>query len=1017
MGIIGTFIRRPVLTSVTVLMAVFIGIYAYFELGVELLPRVDIPVVVVQTVYRGAGPEEVENLVSKPVEDALAQVEGVKKIESFSLEGISFVVADFEYDINLSEATLDVSNRVKAISGLLPEDAEDSVVEKFDINAQPFMTLAVLYSVPEEEAYTVVEDRLQRQITQIKGLAKADILGGIQREIHVYVDPTDMEQFGIDLRKVTSILAANNLNDPSGNIAKGGKELSIRVLGEVENPEELKDIRVPLENGSSVRIGDFARVVDTTEERRGFARYGGRNAIFVDCIASPNANIVEISGEIRQELNEIRDYMPPGYEIIITNDESDFISEAVRNVFRDMGFGILLTALILYLFLMRFSVTLVVALSMPTAVVATFILLYTTDTTLNIMSTLGLAISIGVLVNNAILVIENIFRFRDMGFDPLEASEKGTGEIALSVLSTTVTNLAVFIPVVFMGGIVGQFFSDFAIAVVIATLFSLWVAFSFTPMVAARISYDKPSRLSRFLTGWFQWLYSGFDRLHHFLVERTLKHPVITLGLFGLLFAGSLTLTGNLGVQFLPKADQGVVTMELSLPSAVSLEYTERISKKIEDHIRTLPDVKEVEVLAGGTGAEQGVNQSRIRIFMNDRQGRISTFEIADMMRPYLASIPDLTPAISASSSGGPPGRALQIGVIGDEINELDRISNQLLDIMQRTPGIVEADVNWELGRPEINLKVNRWRLAQLDLSVSDLADTSRTYVTGKDAGVFRTGGREYDILVMLEPSKSDNIYDLPGLPVPTKKGFVPLGLVAEIEYGLGPTTILRKDRSRYMAVEADVSGITVGEAFDRIMPEIRKLKLPPGYRFDFAGEVETIQENFRFMFLAFGMAVVLTFMVNAAILESYLFSFIIMLTIPLSAIGVIPLLFLTGVAVSVYALLGVIMLVGLVVNNAIVIIDYAERKRREGLRPYDAILEACQIRLRPIVMADITSVIAMLPLGLGLGAGGAFRQPMAIVVIGGLLAGGTLALFAIPPVYERVWAFREWKSRRKKKH
>lgn len=1015
MGIIRAFVRRPVLTSVTVLMAVFIGLYAYFELGVELLPRVDIPVVVVQTVYRGAGPEEIENLVSKPVEDAVAQVEGVKKIESFSLEGISFVVVDFEYDINLSEATLDVSNRVKAISGLLPDDAEDPIVEKFDINAQPFMTLAILSSAPEEEAYTVVEDRIQRQITQIKGLAKADILGGIQREIHVYVDPSDMEQFNINLQDVTRILAANNLNDPSGHISKGGKELSIRVLGEVEDPRELKEIRIPLQNGFSVRIGDFARVVDTTEERRGFARYMGRNAIFIDCIASPNANIVEISGRIRKELEQIRAYMPPGYEIIVTNDESSFISEAVRNVFRDMGLGILLTALILYLFLMRFSVTLVVALSMPTAVIATFILLFTTDTTLNIMSTLGLAISIGVLVNNAILVIENIFRFRDMGLDPLEAAEKGTSEIGLSVLSTTVTNLAVFVPVLFMGGIVGQFFNDFAIAVVIATLFSLWVALTFTPMVAARIEYGKPTRTSRFLTGWFQWIYSGFDRLHHFLVTGALRHPYLTLLLFLGLFAGSISLSSLLGVEFIPRADEGVVTIQIELPSAVSLKYTEKVTSQIEKLAEGLPDVKAVEVLAGGTGAEQGVNQARLRIFMEDKQDRLSTFEVAEIIRPELAAIPDMTPVITASSSGGPPGRALQIGVIGDEIDELDRISQKMLDIMRRTPGVVDADVNWELGRPEINLKVNRWRLAQLDLNVSDLADTSRTYVTGKEAGVFRTGGKEYDILVMLEPSKMDNVFDIPGLPVPTKQGFVPLGVVAEVEYGLGPTTILRKDRNRYMAVEADVSGITVGEAFNSILPEIQKIELPPGYRFDFAGEVESIQENFRFMLMAFGMAVVLTFMVIAAILESYLFSFIIMLTIPLSAIGVVPLLFLTDVAISVYGLLGIIMLVGLVVNNAIVIIDYAERQRRDGRTPYEAILEACQVRLRPIVMADITSIIAMLPLALGLGAGGPYRQPMAIVVIGGLLAGGTLALFAIPPVYERVWAFREWKKNRRK--
>lgn len=1002
MKFLRVFIERPVFTSVTVLLAVVLGLYSYFNIGVALVPDVDIPVVSVMTAYSGAGPSEIELLVSKPIEDAVSKVEGVKRIRSYSLEGVSFVVVEFEYNVNISEATMDISNRVKAISATLPDDSEDPVTEKFDINAFPFMTIAISSNFPPEYAYDIVEDKVQRRLTQIQGVASAEILGGLQREIHVYLDPVKLYQYKISPEKIIQVLNANNVNDPSGHIIQGRKERSVRVLGEVKDPDELEDIRISLEGTTSIRLGDVGQIVDTTEEPRGYAKYEGKEAILIDCIATPGSNVVEVSDRIRSELEDIIPFLPTGFEVTITDDISTFIREAIRNVFRDMLIGILLTGLVLFLFLQRFSLTFVVAAAMPTAVISTFIPMYISDITMNMMSTLGLAISVGILVNNSILVLENIYRFRDLGEEAFVASEKGTADIALSVFSTTATNLGVFIPVAFMKGIAGQFLQDFALTIVFATIFSLWVAMTLTPMVAARVPYGtEPSDFSRKATAWWSWLYSKFDKAHDVLVDKALDHNYLTLGLFALAFLASLFLVPFLGVEFIPRVDRGLMEISLELPSASSLAYTEEVTEKVEKYVRSLSGVKAIEIAVGGSRSEVGVNRSRLKVVLTDDPKRPSSFELAERLREYFAVIPDVTASISASvSGGGSPGKPIQILISGENIGELNKIAGQVMEKMRQTQGVVDVDTNWRLGRPEFQILPIPWKLGLLGISVRDVTETVRNYITGKKAGVFRVEGKEYDIVSLLDFQRRSSLNKIEEFPIATPSGFVPLSSLAEFTYGVGPTSILRSDRIRAITIEADVNGRSVGSAFEEIQDKIHEISLPTGYRFSFAGEVEDIQENFYYLYVAFGMAIILTFLMIAAILESYLYAFVIMITLPLSAIGVIPFLYFTRTAVSLYGLLGVVMLVGLVVNNAIVIIDYAEKSRKGGLAPREAIRQACLVRLRPIIMADLTSIIAMIPLALGLGAGGPYRAPMAIVVIGGLIAGGTLALFAIPPIY-----------------
>ena len=1008
MGLISISIRRPVLTLVIVILAVLLGLAGIKGMGISLLPKIEVPFVSVVTRYTGAGPVDMETLVSKPLEDAISQVQGSRRIESTSLEGLSYVFVEFDADINLADAALDVANRVRTVP--LPEDADDPVVRKFDINARSFMSVVFTSTLPPQRARDILEDRVQRQLSQVVDVADVSLDGGLTREIHVELDPVALGSLGLNIRQVTNILSSGNYSSPSGRITLGDQESILRVVGESATVAEIENVQISLSNGVSVRLADIASVTDGTAEVRRLARYRGLDSFILSLTAVPDGNVVKASRAAREMLDRILPTLPPGFTMAIPFDDGEFIASSIWNVFRDMITGTGLTALILFLFLQRLSVTLLVAIVMPTAIIATFMPMVLAHYTLNTMTTLGLAISTGILVNNSILVIENIIRYKEMGYHPIEAAERGTKEIAVAVLSTTATNLGVFIPVALAGGRMGQLFNPFAMTVVFSTLFSLWVALTFTPMLAARIgSSSGPSRGSRLLTGWWQWLYEGFEDLHHVLVKTAVGHPWLALLLFGGLTAGSVLITNRIGFQFFPTSDEGQVSISMETSASASLALTDRLVRQVESHVLSLPHVKGVDAVIGGGGSRSGLNRATMRIYLDDSPDRPSSFAFAAPLRPLLASLPDLKASVTAGGGrGGVRGKAIQVVVRGEETDVLNDIAMKVMGVLRSVEGVVDVDLDWRTGRPEIQLIPDRLRMGRLNFSTENLSDILRGYVTGLKAGVFRERGKEYDILVKLRSEEVSSPFQLPDLPFSTSAGFVSLRDLAMIEDTMGPTQILRKDRQRSITVDGNVSGTTVGEAYREIRPLIAGIPLPPGYRITYAGEIQSIQDNFGPLNFALGLAVLLTFLLIAAILESFLFAFVIMLTVPLSVIGVVPALILTKTPMSIYGLMGVIMLVGLVVNNAIVIIDYAEIVRKEGRDPSAAIIEACRVRLRPIIMADVTSIIAMIPLAIGAGDGGSFRSPMAIVAIGGLVAGGVLALLAIPPVYELVWKAKE---------
>jgi len=1016
-GLVRFCIKRPVFTWAMVIIFVLLGVSSYNQLAVALLPKVDIPVVVVQTVYRGASPNEIEQLVTKPIEDAIADLEGLDKITSFSAESNSFVILEMEVEVNVDQALVDVSNKVKSARNKLPDGVDEPIFRKVDINAQPFLIVAFNSSLPEKEAKKIIEDNIVPRLSRVEGVGQTNVTGGRDREVRILLDPVALSEYRVSIQTLAAVVAANNVTNPSGYITQEKDETWLRLIGEFNRVEELENIMIPTASGNPVRVRDLGTVVDGEQDVRSIARVNGNSVVQLRISARPNSDVVRAGELVKKELDTILKTMPD-FTAEIPFDDTLFIESSVKNVLRDMGVGILLTVVVLYLFLKRFSATFIVSVAMPVALFATFMPMAMHGYSLNIMSSLGLAISMGVLVNNSILIIENIYRFRDMGYSPEEAAEKGTVEISLSVIAGTATNLGVFLPVAIMRGIAGQFLVQYAMTIVYATLFSLWVSLTLTPSMAARFKPDKGiPRIGRILCGWWDWIYSGFETLFLFLLRRALAHPIITIFLFLGLTFGAFRMGGLIGSEMMPRTDSGVMTVNITLPSNTPVFVTQDRAKEIEDHIRkTLPSLKYVVSTVGASGRNQGTHKATIEAYFEEDPDRPSTMEMADSIRPFVNAMPGVDGSVSGFRKNMGGGKPIQIVVKGEDLETLYRIAEQIRDRIRHVPGIVDAGIDVEMGKPELQILPVRWRLSQFGIDISTLSHVVYGYLVGMDAGKFRQDGFEYDIKARISPDKAKDIFKVQDLPIMTGYGLMPLKEFAEVQWRDGPTEVVRKDRQKAVTVEADARYISVGEATANARRAIADLDLPKGYSIDYGGDAEFMEETFGELGQALFIAIGLTFIIIAAILESWFFAFVIILTVPLSALGVIPSMLMSGISISLFALIGLIMLVGLVVNNAIVVIDYAEILRRDENMPASkAIWKACATRLRMLFMAISAAVISMVPLALGTGQGGALRQPIAFVAIGGLVAGGIIALLVIPAVYELYWGIRERRTERKK--
>lgn len=1000
------------MTTVMMLVLILLGGYSFLQMGVALLPNMDTPVVMVLASYEGAGPAETESTLVIPFENAIARVEGVRSMRGTARSGSGVVVVELESNVDIAQAAMDIATQVRALT--LPDGVRDPSVVKFDINARPFMTLVVVSNLPTSQVRSIAEEQISKRLTQLFGMATADVIGGLTRQIHVEVDPLSLKAHNLSIARVADTIRRSNRNEPAGHIATGGRETTLRFTGEVQTPAALGNITLSLANGSGIMLGDIAEIRDTVEVERSLSRFNGRPAVTLDLIARPNVDVVALARQVHSELELIQPTLPYGMRVEVIFDNSIYVDESIRNVMWDMLMAVLLTSVTLFFCLQRFGAMLAVVLTLPTSLIATFIVQFFFGFTLNMMSTLGLAISVGVLVANAILVLENIYRYREMGYDAKEAAERGASEIAVAVLANATTNLGVFIPIAFMGGQLGQMFAQFALTVAITTVFSLYSSFSLTPMIAAHLGGKPGAPLpvpTRVITGWWQVAFQELKRMHVSLNKTSMRHPILVSLIVVALCFGAYRGLDYIGFNFMPREDEGRININIELSSGASLQSTSAVLRSIEEYVSQFDFVRFYRSRVGG-GRQAATNVGAVHVFLTEADTRASVFDIVTDWRRHFASLPDTDVSIASASTMGMGiggwGRPISISVIGPDIDELHRISELVLTKMRNTRGVVDAQSDWRMGRDEIRFYPNHYRLGRLGLSFSDVAAEVSGFLSGFRAGQFRESGTEYDILVKLPRSWRNNVHKIVGAPVRTPVGFLPLHDLMEVRSGIGPTTIFREDRQRRVTVDANTGrGISVGEIMRELQPKIDAIELPSGYRIAYGGDIRNINENYANMIIVLALGIAITFLLIAGLLESWTFAFIVMVTLPLAGVGVVPAMLATNTSFTVFALLGLVMMSGLTVNNAIVIVDYAELLRRRGVHYRRAIIESCHTRFRPVFMATLTTFIALIPMMYFGGAGSQLKSPMAIVTTGGLFGGCVLALYVIPMIYNVIWRYR----------
>jgi len=1021
-GLIEKLIRRRVLTTVLVLIALILGILSYFGLNLRRFPEINFPVATVSTRYPGGNPSEIESDITKPIEDAVASISGVEKITSYSQQGRSVVMIEFGLDSDIDQKWMDVRSQVDLVLHDLPDGAENPVVLKFELSQFPVLTLAITGPQNVNELYRVADEDLSALISQAPGVADVQITGGQAREVHVLLDARKLRKYRVPIGSVVTALRMANLDLPAGHITQPGREYVIRAVGKFKSIEEIKQVRIPTQAATILTVGDLGEVRDTYEERRTSSRFGGKDAIVLSVQAQTDANEVEVVDGVLARLPELRRKLPPGATIQVAEDTSDYIRGALGNVRNNMIIGILLTAVVLYLFLKSWRATVVAAVVMPVAVVISLVGLLASGFTLNILSLTGLAIVIGVLVNNAILILENVSRLIHEGQRPTEAAINGTRDIALAVFSSTATNLVVFLPIAFMGEMIGQMFRELGLTVVYATVVSLAVSFSLTPMMCAFLLREKEDGAGPL--GWLRdrtlGLVSDLWRSMFGLVRRAylvtldwcLRRRLATLLIALMMLAPCVWVFSKVNKEFFPRADEGQFRITVEMPAGTPLSGTNDVVRRIEQYVRRVPYLESYYSRVGHVsgflgGSSEGVNLAEVMVTVSDKSERPYTVDnLMNDLRPKLAAIPTARIKV-AGGQHGPGGSPVTVEVSGDDLDAIQRTGGQILRIVKEVEGTAEVGKSWQEGRPEMRATPRRKSLSRHKIQFSQVAGDLRAYVEGQVATQFTDRDENYDVLVKLD--RQDRLWgeDVERMFIysPATGNMVPIGQVATVRRELSPSLIERKDRQRLLTISAELTG---ARGLSEVLKEVRRqidqrVDVPEGVHVYFGGQAEMMRKNFKELFKAIITAAVLTFLCVAGIIESFGLAVIIIMSIPICFIGVTLAMLLGGVSVNIFSLMAMIILVGMVVNNAIIVVDYAMRQQRAGSTPLVAIKDACGVRFRMIVMANLTTIVALTPLSLGLGFAGEIFRPLAVVEMGGVFAAAFLSLLIIPVVYVMV--------------
>jgi hydrophobic/amphiphilic exporter-1 (mainly G- bacteria), HAE1 family len=1031
-------IKRPVFATMMMVALVVLGIVSYQRLAIDEYPDITYPIVIAQTSYPGASPEVMMRDISKPIEEALNTVQGIKEINSTSLEGISIVRLTFNLGVDVGLAQQDVQAKVARIRRSLPADIDDPIIQHFDPNDSPIMSIALQSTErPIREITDLANEVVQTRIEAIPGVGGVNIVGGNARQIRVQVNPDAMRAYGLSPAMLTAALALENQEVPAGRIERGATERLVRVTGRIVNPRAFADIPVTVRNGTPIRISDVATVVDGAENRRTGAEINNTPAVSLDILKISGSNTVEVADAVRAAVGELEKQLPVDIRMTIIRDDSKRIRESLADVEITIVLGAILTIMIIYLFLNSWRSTVITGLTLPVSMISAFFTMWVFGFTVNTMTLLALSLAIGLLIDDAIVVRENIVRHLEMGKDHDAASREGTSEIGLAVTATSFAVIAVFIPVAFMGGIIGKIFFQFGVTVAFAVLVSLFVSFTLDPMLSSKwadpevehSSNDggehqaeqrkKANFIRRGAFAFNDWFERVADRYPGWLAW-ALGHRILVITAAAATIVVSFVIIPRLGFTWMPDVNGDEFNVSFRTPPGSRLDYTLEKGREIATFLQKQKETDFTYLSVGG-GFRGTPNQGQIFVKLKHGHER-SLFEIQGDLRGKLKQIPGVRPSITGQSSIFSRGQQpIQVNVQGPEASRLKIAAERTLQAVRSVPGVAEPNSSEDGDIPQLDVRVDRQEAWRAGLGVGAVAATLQPLFSGQRATTWEDPqGFSHDVVVVFPDSLRSSAEDVSQLPVASTyiapgaltPSMVPLSQVADVSAGVGPQQIERRQLEQQVTIRSGVlPGFAMGDVARDVQLAIDKIGLPPGYHVVFTGDVQNLEETKGFVLSALALAVVFIYLILASLFGSFLQPLAIMLALPLSFIGVVLALLITRGNINVMTMIGIIMLMGLVTKNGILLVDFTNHLRSEGQDRRASLLSAGRIRLRPIIMTTVAMIFGMLPLALALGAGAEARAPMARAVIGGLITSTVLTLFVVPVMYTFLDDVGAWVS------
>lgn len=1017
-------IHRPVFAIMVVTAMVVFGMISYSRIGVDLFPSVDFPIVTVRVVYEGADPKTIETDVTEPLEEAVNTISGIKSLRSESSNGVSLLLIEFQLSRDIDVATQDVRDKVTAVRPDLPLGIEQPIVEKFDPDSAPIMSVSLSGPASVRELTRYADTVVKPQIEGENGVGSVSIIGGREREIRIWLRTDDLRSHDLTASEVISSIEAGNTEYPGGRVETGNRELVVKTKGRLQSPSDFENIVIKYRGLVPVRLKDVASVEDGMEDFRTLSRLNGQRAVSLEIRRQSGENMLAVAKGVKRRLEQIGPQLPPGYEMTLTQDLSRFVVESVNETQTGLLWGGGLAVLVILAFLRSWRGALVAAITIPTTVITTYALMLLSGFTLNVMSLLALSISVGMVIDDSIVVLENAYRQMENGKNRLQAALDGIGEIGFAVIATSLAIVAVFVPVAFMDGLIGRFFVEFGLTVAFAVAVSTFIAIWLSPMLCSRILKVVPRH------GWAYNLVENFfvaiENFYRAVLSRAL-HRRWTVVLLAIgFFIGSLMLLPLVGTEFTPEQDEAQFRVQVETPLGSSIERTSRILEELERRLWTLPHIESLYTTIG-SGQQDRVNYGAILVQLPDKSRRsLSQHELMAMARELAA---DLTHSkisveyIPRVSGGGFRAAPIQYNLRGNDVDQLEKIGKQFTERLRQIPGIVDINLTYDSSKPEIAIVPDRDRAADLGISIEDLGKAVLALVGGRQISTYEEEGKMYDVRIRLAQTDRDRTEALAALPVRTRfNELVEFRSIAAAEEITGPVQIDRENRRRQVTVMANLEKTKpLGTAIKEIQEIEKSLELPPDVSSAFSGAADLMEETFTSMIFALVLAIVLIYMVLASQFESLIHPVTIMLSVPLSIGGAMGALAMTGLTLNIFSMIGMVMLMGLVTKNAILLVDYTNLLRRgggtegveQGMDKNSALLIAGPVRLRPILMTTFSTIAGMLPIALGVGAGSESRQPMGACVIGGMLTSTLLTLVVIPVVYSLLDDFGDWLLRR----